>query len=542
MQLFQLVPAYSHAINVVLHGINVCLLYIIASRVFERYQNARIAALWATLLYAVHPCLVETVAWISGRFDLLATTLIMAGCTVAMSRATAVRCIFFGVFALGAMLSKEIGVLVAPMLILLALARFPYQPIRITLIDIFPYLLAYMAAAAAYFLLRRQGLGFASYSDFGLPQIISAISHYEGWARKLSFYTFISFMPFSSLTPRHDWAIEMASYRQHAVALIVAVLIMIFVLISALRRRVWALLWSGFYVGIFPVLGIVSIAIGETVGAERFLYLPLAMLALAIVQISLNIKGKYKNQRILSTVGILLGAGWLVISILVTHTVASMWESGLRLWSWQYRINPENTLVRSSYLLEISRAKTPEAAKEFSDAIDYIRVKYNGRLPMEVQFVYANYLLAKLDPESIYYLRGLVENMPTAHEMGQGEQNKKWDENFKSGIFSNYSQALIMFEGNLEEARNSLKKAQDIGVKGLEFNVIHQMIAIDYLEGNKSYAKKMYEDNFKLLQAYNIDKMKKSMGALVKNYCARDHDEEYCRDYVKKFLEYIAKS
>ena len=47
MQFFQLTPLYSHAVNVVLHGISTCLVFAIACRVFERYEGARAAALSA---------------------------------------------------------------------------------------------------------------------------------------------------------------------------------------------------------------------------------------------------------------------------------------------------------------------------------------------------------------------------------------------------------------------------------------------------------------------------------------------------------------
>lgn len=537
MQFFQLTPAYSHAINLVLHAINTCLLYVIACRVFDRYEKAHIAALWTALIYTVHPCLVEGVAWISGRFDLLATTLLMAGCAVALNRVTMLRWLLAALYAIGAMLSKETGVLLAPILILLACARHPEQSIRETLSDIWPYLGAYVVAFIGYFWLRRLGLGFASYSGFGLSQIIDAGLHYEGWMRKLSFYTFMSFAPFSSLTPRHDWAIEMLSYRQHMAALVAALLLAVFIVVNALRRKTWAILWIAFYVSIFPVLGIVSIAVGETIGAERFLYLPLAMMTLAIVALFLYFRERYNTQRLVPVIGLILAIGWLLLSLLVTYTVTSMWESGVRLWSWQYHVNPNNTLVRSSYLLELSKNKNSEARERFEQEINNIRNKNDGRLPMEVQVLYAGYLLEKGDKESFYYLKGLVENMPDFSEKSQ--MNGRWDESFYSGIFSNYAQALVMFDGDLREARKYLEKAELLGSRGSEFRILHQKIAIEYLDGNKISARKIYVENFNLLQSYNINKMKRSMGALVKGYCLREREQDYCDIFTQDFLNYI---
>ncbi|HAO92992.1 MAG: hypothetical protein A2X99_06960 [Deltaproteobacteria bacterium GWB2_55_19] len=60
-------PAGYHLTNVVLHLLNVCLLFVLLSRLL----NDRTVALMAALLFAVHPINVENVAWVSERKTLL---------------------------------------------------------------------------------------------------------------------------------------------------------------------------------------------------------------------------------------------------------------------------------------------------------------------------------------------------------------------------------------------------------------------------------------------------------------------------------------
>jgi len=541
MQLFQLKPLYSHAVNVVLHGVNTCLLYAIACRIFEQRQGGRLASLFAVLLYTAHPCLVESVAWISGRFDLLATTLLMAGCAVAMAPATVARCAWVALFALGAMMSKETGVLLAPILILLALARHPAQPLRVALRGLWPYLLAYAVSAALYFLLRRKGLGFASYTEFGGAQILNSILHYEDWMRTLSFYTFMSFMPFSAISPRHDLSLELASYRQHLLALLAALLVVVVVVGGALQRRAWALLWLGFYVGILPVLGIFTVITGETIGAERFLYLPLAMLALALVALFLAIRDKYALQPAIPRVGITLAAGWLMLSLLVTYTVTAMWESSLRLWSWQYQINPENRLIRNSYLIALSKTPSTEAKDKFKGEIERIRASHGGYLPVEVQIVYSADLLVKKDPEALNYLRGLVENAPPVWRNVQGKSTGIQDQITYSGVLANYSQALMVFEGDLEGARTYLQHAEALSPKGSEYQIVHQMIALEYLDGRKAVALDLYNKNFRMLQAYNIHKMHESIRTLVAVTCQSRQGND-CQAQARDFINYLKEN
>lgn len=535
MQLFELKPLYSHAVNVVLHGLNSCLLYTIAGSIYERYQGARWAALIAALLYATHPCLVESVAWISGRFDLLATTLLMAGCTIAMAPATGVRCLLVALLALGAMLSKETGVLLAPILVLLTLARYPTRPLRDTWRELWPYLLAYAVAMGLYLVLRRQGLGFASYSEFGGTQILSSVFHYEVWMRALSFYTFMSFMPFSSISPRHDLLLELASFRQNLVFLVAALMLLVAVIGFALRRRAWAMLWLGFYVGIFPVLGIFTVLNGETIGAERFLYLPLTMLALALVAAFLAIIENFKKNKNVSKIGIILAAGWLVLSLSVTHTITSMWESSLRLWSWQYNINPENTLIRTSYLGALAKIPSVAAKKEFNDEIERIRASHGGRLPVDVQVVYSAALLVKNDPESLLYLQGLVEN---ADRIWPKAKTNTLDRISYAGVLSNYSQALMIFGGDLDAARLYLLRARDLSLRGSEYQVIHQMIALEYLDGKKEVAVDLYHKHFRVLQAYNIHKMHESIRTLIAFSCLRKQGSD-CHAQANEFIIYL---
>jgi Tfp pilus assembly protein PilF len=67
--LFNLNPAGFHATNILFHGINSALLYLLCVRLTKN----SVIALIASSLFAVHPMHVESVAWISERKDVLYT-------------------------------------------------------------------------------------------------------------------------------------------------------------------------------------------------------------------------------------------------------------------------------------------------------------------------------------------------------------------------------------------------------------------------------------------------------------------------------------
>lgn len=539
MQLFKLTPLYSHAINVILHGINACLVYFIACCLYESRDKSRLAALFAALLFSVHPCLAEGVAWISGRFDLLATTMLLAGFATAMAPATAIRCVAVGVFALGALLSKETGILFAPLLILLAVARDPSRPLRAAAVGLWPYLLASAVVTVIYFILRRQALGVVSYSEFGLIQLVGGFANYDFWMRALSFYTFMGFMPFSSISPQHDFLLEMSSARQHAAALLATGAMFLTVLYFALRRKAWAILWTGFYLGIFPVLGILSIRLAHTIGAERFMYLPLVMLALASVALFLEISDKYPLRRIISVVGVALAGGWIVLSILVTFTVTAMWENGVKLWSWQYESRPENEMVLMNYLVHLSSSREPELEKKFEQEIEKIQSRNGGSLPMDVQSIYSVYLLRKHNPEAVPYFQGLVENSTGIWDQPREELGLLKSLKYSS-MMANYAQALMIFNGDMKLAREALSRAHILSGRGGEFQVLHSMIALEYLDGNKAKALGLYRDNLKVLHAYGIQKMHSSIRTLVQFTCPHVKGGD-CKAQALEFVEDLKK-
>lgn len=113
-------PAVYHFTNVVLHGLVAALLFL----VLRRLGSAPIAALLASLVFAVHPANVSTVCWVMGRNELLLAAFGLASLagSIAFRRdggrlALALHVVAFA----GALFSKESGLAVFPLVLLHAL-------------------------------------------------------------------------------------------------------------------------------------------------------------------------------------------------------------------------------------------------------------------------------------------------------------------------------------------------------------------------------------------------------------------------------------
>src|SRR3989338_3014757 len=72
---FQLDPRIYHLNNLLLHGLNVVLVYILILLVFE----STLCALLASFMFAVHPINTEAVAWVTARKDLLYSFFFLGG-------------------------------------------------------------------------------------------------------------------------------------------------------------------------------------------------------------------------------------------------------------------------------------------------------------------------------------------------------------------------------------------------------------------------------------------------------------------------------
>lgn len=64
-------PAWFHFENLLWHVLIVWLLYKLGCRLFEQERHGELMSFWAAMLFAVHPMCGQSVAWISGRKDLL---------------------------------------------------------------------------------------------------------------------------------------------------------------------------------------------------------------------------------------------------------------------------------------------------------------------------------------------------------------------------------------------------------------------------------------------------------------------------------------
>jgi tetratricopeptide (TPR) repeat protein len=263
-------PYWFHVSSVALHLLNTLLVFFLARRWFK---DDLVVVAGGALLFAVFPTHVESVAWISGKSDVIMTTFLLTATLLHLDGR--VWTAWTGAVALLlALLSKETavaGIVLLPALDWAEGRRF--EPRR---------LLPPLAATAAYFLLRKVGVGaFLG----GLPQEESTLHLGLDFVRALGFYITQAFLPFT-LNPYY------ADVPQN-------VLYMLIGIVAPPAAAGIALLWRGrnrraatqvallcltlwFFLTLAPTLYVIGRRSAVNLLADRYLYAPSAASCIAI--------------------------------------------------------------------------------------------------------------------------------------------------------------------------------------------------------------------------------------------------------------------
>lgn len=348
-QIFGVNPTIFHFTNLLLHLVNTALIAILARRLVRNDTEAQ--QKWipviAALVYGLHPALTEGVAFVSGRFDLLATTFLLLALVVdglvqrPVRRSLAVAMLF-----LLALLSKEsalVFLLVLPLWRLAVHASFQPSagslPRRVRDAGPLHTYLVVLIAAGLYILLRYLVLGYLWVPDAtNVLETGDGLQHLLLVGRSVAEYLWLTIWPFTSLSPIHYAALPIARSSVVAWAALLVTLIVIAGLVRVIRslpQSGWLVL-AGF-LSLLPVINIVPLQLaGGAIIAERYLLFPIALLTLALVPVG--------RQLFTTEPGAeyrwILPAIWLVLSIATIQLTLPHWQDDLTLWIWGSRKAP----------------------------------------------------------------------------------------------------------------------------------------------------------------------------------------------------------
>lgn len=341
-------PAPFHFVNVLLHLLNTILVIALALRILAgRWYGALVGA-----LYGIHPALVESVAFISSRYDLTATLFMLLGLLLSERWDGKARAAGVGIAFLLALLCKEMVLTFPAVLLLWQIARQDGGSVRDRLRHLIRtekgLYLTLGAAMLGYFAIRYVALGYLFTSPDEGAQIPAGapIQHLLLVGRTLATLIQLTLFPFFRITPVHDSVLPVPvgdgwAWVQLAVA--GAVLMGVIWLIQRHPQAGWML--AAGLVSLAPVLNLRPLEFVPGVyTAERFLTFPLALflmgLAVAVQRFGVGAPRARVRASGTAALTVLWGAALLVKTALTLPN----WRDSETFWTWVSQASPNSPI------------------------------------------------------------------------------------------------------------------------------------------------------------------------------------------------------
>ena len=321
-QLFGLNPAGLHYENVVWHGINAVLIFLLLmSATGRRWSSLMVAA-----LFALHPVNVESVAWASERKNLLSMMFLLLGLLAygwyAKKLNAGRYALVAAMFACGLMSKPQ--VITLPFVLLLwdywPLGRSRNLSVTQLVVEKVPLFL--LAAISAVVTVRAQKAGGAIHSAILYPfhlRLENAIVSYARYMGK-------ALWP-AGLSPLYPHPLDLLHTWQVFASIALLALITAFVLWKR-ERGYLPVGWFWFLGTLVPMIGIIQV--GEQAMADRYAYLPLIGLFIAVIWgLAEFCEERHFPQPLLALPAVLI----LIVLGSLTYRQVGYWRDSETLWT-----------------------------------------------------------------------------------------------------------------------------------------------------------------------------------------------------------------
>jgi len=393
-QLFGVNPAWHHFSSVVIHALaTIALFFALDSLTGKNWRSAFVAS-----VFAIHPLRAESVAWIAERKDVL-SGLFFALTLLAWSYYTRRKSVTRYLLAV---LAAALGTLSKPMLVTIPfvlllidywpLNRFRKEKVIWLLLEKIPFALVATVSAVATVLAQH---GQIDTFGFSLPlRFENAIVSYAIYLRQLI------------------WPVDLAVLYPHpekffpfVIIAGSAALLIALSTIAIIYRKRFPFLFSGWFwfIGMLvPVIGIVQV--GRQAHADRYTYLPLIGITIAIVWLvaELTVRWRFRKQ-----IGPLVSAAVIIALSACAYHQTTFWRNADSLWPHTLAVTTNNDGAHLAFATSLfAEGKTEEAIAHARTAAEIrpANAGVYGEVPVGLE--------GKALDEAILFWSARVENEP----------------------------------------------------------------------------------------------------------------------------------
>lgn len=332
VELFGVSAAHMHGMNLLIHLLNCLLLFALIKRLLSLD-----AALIASLVFAIHPLHVETVAWISQRKELLSFFFILLSAHGYLSyRRRGERWHYLaslGAFCC-ALMSKPMAVSFPVLLILLDYWPLQAWPdlkdkshVRRYVLEKLPFVV--LAAVACVLALVAHSFAIVEAVDYSLgSRLILVVMAYIEYLRQFFFPLGLNFY-----YPVPELGLSLYFW----VCLLLFLGLSWGSIVVAKRYPVLFVAWWWYVIALLPVIGVIKVG-GQFV-ADRYTYLPLTGVVFAIGYLVHQVSREERFAVIAGSLIVLSFCG------MITYDYARSWQHDISIARRAIFENPDNPIA-----------------------------------------------------------------------------------------------------------------------------------------------------------------------------------------------------
>lgn len=397
-------PTFMHLENIVVHLINVSLVFLIATRL-PVSSHIKSLPFLSALLFGIHPINSESVNWIAGRTDVFTGMFVLCAFYLlirAVQEQSTRYAMFAFVVAFVGILAKETAIMFIPAAFLVAVywqsgmpeySRFKAWRNRFLL---FPLTISIGIAAALMLLVyarRRGDNAIALIFERGTDKCIRMLEAFGFYVKKM-------FLPL----PLNVAIVEIDPMYVYAGILALGVLVLTF-----RKSGIPGIFLASSVLFVFPALFVATTAIAWTPYGERYLYIPSAFAVIGSLELTHRLLVRWKSA------GLFVPAtcGIIVIAVMITLQRGKLWGDNLAMLEDIVAQSPNFGVARNEYgvLLKMT-GQYDDAGKQFKIAAQQKNKAYVDRM-IRLNLIGIK-LIGKEQDEAYRILLAEIGNKPDA--------------------------------------------------------------------------------------------------------------------------------
>lgn len=360
-KLWGMSPSFMHLENIIVHLVNVLLVFLLTSRLPASTKITSLPFLSA-LLFGLHPINSESVNWIPGRTDLFAGMFIFFAvyCLIRAIQEQSTRCaiLAFGVACVGA-LAKETSIMFIPAAFLV-IAYWPVEPKDVskyrtwrTRFLFIPVVLSFCLVSSLVTVVYVKGHGNNALSlifEGGTNVFIRSFEAFGFYVKKI-------FLPLP---------LNVAIVEVNSLYAIVGILTLCVMLVTFRHSGIPGIFFASSLLFTLPALLIATTSFTWTPFGERYLYIPSAFIVIGCLDLSHRYLVRWNKVKwFIPLVSIII-----FIATIVTVQRGILWGDNLLLLEDIVAKSPNFGVARNEYGVLLKQAgRFNEAENQFKIAL-----------------------------------------------------------------------------------------------------------------------------------------------------------------------------